>query len=235
MKAAARAYQQDNPGITFPEALRVVDTRVPVQCPTWCDDHYQTTPSRLSPPGDGHYGAKKWILAEAGEPDADQDLQMFVQLVSHDQYRARSTTINVVLPDENYAAMDSAQAHRVADLLSAGADQLRIPVPAVGACPSWCIEHPDPEMLDPGAGVHYGQEMLVPACGPLSTGSHAGVRLRAFDVDDERIARLSLIVPREAVDLTEVAARQVAEALRAAAVTCDSVATTTNSIPRPPR
>ena len=50
-----------------------------------------------------------------------------------------------------------------------------------------------------------------------------------------RTARLSLIVTGDELDLTEAAARHVAQALREAVVVYDSPATTTNAIRRPPR
>ncbi len=96
--------------------------------------------------------------------------------------------------------LTAAEARRGAKMLIDAAD-VRL-ISAEGECPSWCLEHTDPDPDDPdGERVHQAPSRVMVVAGVHEPSVALGVRVCAFDEEDGRRVSLHILVQAVATEL----------------------------------
>lgn len=171
---------------------------VNLSCPPWCESHLAWD---LSNPSAGfvHYGPELVLeIAEVVVIGVVRRISMRVSARDHGE--SRRCVIEMMDPHGVGLELTADEARQVVEMFIEAAD-VRLTSPD-GECPSWCLEDADPDLDDPDdEREHRGpfREMVV--AGTHEPSVPIGVRVRAFDEEDERRVSLEMLVKSISTEL----------------------------------
>ncbi|MGW4368118.1 DUF6907 domain-containing protein [Nocardia takedensis] len=187
---------------------------VDLSCPPWCEWHLDRD---IDNPNSGiaHYGGEFALdIAEVVLIGVVRRISMRVS--ARDDGRSRRCVIEMVDPHGVGSELSTDEAQQLAQALIDAADLRTSNLD--GECPSWCLEHIDPDPDDPDdEREHRGPCFAMVVAGTYEPTVTLEVGVRAFD--EEYSCRMLLEVLVQSVS-TELSA---AEACKAAAQLLDCI------------
>lgn len=171
---------------------------VNLSCPPWCQSH-RARESNNPSAGFVHCGPEL-VLDIAEVVVIGVVRRISVRVIARDHGESRKCVIEMVDPHGVGMELTAHEARQAVQMLIDAAD-VRL-TSADGECPSWCLEHFDPDPDDPDdEREHRGPFQAMVVAGTHEPSVTLGVRVRAFDEEYGRRVSLDMLVQSVATEL----------------------------------